>query len=159
MAKTWQVILATVAIFVAGLVTGGASAFGLVHWVAHHRGVLAGQGVGPFGMRTPNLQPQAFGPRLMRSFEDQLDLTGEQRGRIELIVQRTAWQLGRQRRQVQLESALEMEKMQDDVASVLTPDQREKFEQLIREQRARLQEVKARARQAPAEESAPAFPK
>jgi Spy/CpxP family protein refolding chaperone len=46
--------------------------------------------------------------------------------------------------------------MQDDVAAVLTPAQRERFEQLIREQRARLQEVKARARLAQPEESAPA---
>jgi hypothetical protein len=36
MAKTWQVILATVAIFLAGLVTGGATALGIVRWVVRH---------------------------------------------------------------------------------------------------------------------------
>ena len=34
MAKTWQIILATVAIFAAGLVTGGATAIGVVRWYA-----------------------------------------------------------------------------------------------------------------------------
>src|SRR5271169_2405297 len=36
MAKTWQVVLATVAIFVAGLVTGAAFTLGAVRWVARH---------------------------------------------------------------------------------------------------------------------------
>src|ERR1035438_2298889 len=45
MGKTWQVILATVAIFLAGLVTGGATALGVV-WVVRHRAMNAGQGGG-----------------------------------------------------------------------------------------------------------------
>ena len=155
MAKTWQVILATIAIFVAGLVTGGATALGAVHWVARHRRAAQAEATGPMGFRTPSLQPMAIGPQIMRSFEDQLNLTLDQRIRIGIIVKRTAWQLGRQRREAQLTSAMAMERMQDDVASVLNPDQRERFEELIREQRQRLQEVKMRAKQSAEQEAQP----
>jgi Spy/CpxP family protein refolding chaperone len=152
MAKTWQVILATIAIFLAGLVAGGATTLGVVRWMAHHRRADLQEASGPFGLRTPSFQPMAIGPQIMRGFEDQLDLTREQRVRIGIIVKRTAWQLGRQRREAQLTSALAMEKMQDDVASILDPGQREKFLELVREQRERLQEVKMRARQAAEQE-------
>jgi Spy/CpxP family protein refolding chaperone len=142
MVKTWQVVLATIAIFLAGLVTGGASAFGVVRWAARHpRG--AGGGLAPT-MQRPG-QAQQFGPQLMRSFANQLDLTDDQRARIIPIVRRTAAQLGRDRREVQLTTALAIEKMQDEIADVLTPDQRSRFEELISQQRARLQQLRQSA--------------
>jgi Spy/CpxP family protein refolding chaperone len=140
MIKTWQVALATLAIFVGGLVTGGATAFGLMHWVAVHRPGVALQFVG-------RNQVQQFGPQLMRSFEDKLDLTDDQKALIEPIVKRTAGQLGRDRREVQLTSAIAIEKMQDEIAAVLTPDQRTKFEALIAKQRERLQQFRKRQMQ------------
>jgi hypothetical protein len=100
MAKTWQVVLATIAIFVAGIVTGGASALGVVKWLARHPRI---------GMPGAAM----FGPRP-----------------------------GRERHEVQLESALAIEKMQDEIAEILTPDQRTKFEALIAQQRARLEEFR-----------------
>ncbi len=140
MAKTWQVILATIAIFAAGLVTGGATALGIVKWAARHpRSNGAG---GPFQFTGRNGQPQQFGPQLMRSFENQLDLTDDQRARIGPIVKRTVAQLGRERREVQLTSALAIERMQDEIADVLTPGQRSKFDELIAQQRARLQQFR-----------------
>src|SRR5580658_5383926 len=106
MAKTWQIILATVVIFLAGLVTGGATALGAARWMVRHHRANPGAPAGPFGFRTPSLQPMAIGPQIMRSVEGQLDLSHDQRARIGAIVQQTAWQLGRQRREVQLTSAL-----------------------------------------------------
>jgi Spy/CpxP family protein refolding chaperone len=140
MVKTWQVILATVAIFVAGLVTGGATALGIVGWVARHRAINGGQ-AGMLGAR-PGGGPLQIGPQLMRSFADKLDLSVEQRTRMMLIVRRTGGQLTRDRREIQLTSALLIEKMQDEIADILTPEQRTKFEDLIRQQRARLQQFK-----------------
>ncbi|HEY5078939.1 MAG TPA: hypothetical protein VII43_03800, partial [Opitutaceae bacterium] len=96
-------------------------------------------------------------PQIMRGFEDRLDLSQEQRVRIAAIVRRAAWHLGRQRRETQLSSAVAMEHMQDEVASVLSPAQRLKFDELISEQRQRLQDVKARARLA-AEQEEPSEP-
>jgi Spy/CpxP family protein refolding chaperone len=147
MAKTWQVVLATIAIFVAGLVTGGATALGVARWVARHP--KAGMAAGRAG------QLQQFGPQLMRSFVNQLDLTPEQRARIGPIVKRTVAQLGRERREVQLTSALAIEKMQDEIADVLTPEQRTKFEELIARQRARLQQLRQGAPPPPARAAPP----
>src|ERR1700679_111266 len=124
MAKPWQVILATVAIFLAGLVTGAATAFGVAHWIRHHRGTSPVEATGPFGLRPPSLEPMAIGPKIMHAFEEQLDLSLEQRVRIGAIVRRTAWNLAKQRRETQVSSALAMEHMQDEVASVLSPAQR-----------------------------------
>jgi Spy/CpxP family protein refolding chaperone len=139
MAKTWQVVLATIAIFAAGLVTGGATALGIIKWVAHHPRVAPG-GMPGVGARPGQIQQ--FGPQLMRSFANQLDLTDEQRSRIGSIVKRTASQLSRERHEVQLTSALAIEKMQDEIADLLTADQRTKFEALIAEQRARLEQFR-----------------
>jgi Spy/CpxP family protein refolding chaperone len=140
MAKTWQVVLATIAIFIGGLVTGAAMAFGVVHWLAVHRPFLAAQFVN-------RGQVQQFGPQLMKSFENKLDLTDEQRAQIEPIVRRTAAQLGRDRHEVQLTTALAIEKMQDEISAVLTPDQRTKFDALIAKQRERLQQFRKRQMQ------------
>lgn len=161
MAKTWQVILATVAIFVAGLVTGGATAFGFVRWVVRHRqheqnpeqripppptATQPGGQPGGFGYRGGN-GPQQFGPQLMRKYANALDLTPDQHEKVGAIVKATVMQLSRQRREVQLTSALALEKMQDDIAALLTPEQRTKFEDLISAQRQKLQEFKLRSQQ------------
>jgi Spy/CpxP family protein refolding chaperone len=139
MVKTWQVVLATVGIFIAGLVTGGATALGVVKWIARH------PRFNPAGMPLVGPRPgqvQQFGPQLMRSFANQLDLTDEQRSRIGPIVKSTAAQLSHERREVQLTSALAIEKMQDEIAEILTPTQRVKFELLIARQREKLQQLR-----------------
>jgi Spy/CpxP family protein refolding chaperone len=155
MPKTWQVVLATIAIFAAGLVTGGATALGIVKWVSRHPGVAPG-GLQGFGGRFG--QGQQFGPQLMRSFANRLDLTDDQRSRIGAIVKRTASQLARDRHEVQLTSALAIEKMQDEIADILTADQRTKFEALIAEQRARLEQFRRSRFQQTSPVPAPASP-
>jgi Spy/CpxP family protein refolding chaperone len=156
MVKTWQVILATIAIFVAGLVTGGATAIGIVRWVSHHRAY--NQSAQAPGAARPG-QPIQFGPQLMRAFANQLDLTDDQKAKIMPIVRRTAAQLGRDRREVQLKVALAIEKMQDDVSEYLTPDQRSKFDELIARQRARLQQFRQGIQQLGEQPAPPEAPK
>ncbi len=141
MARTWQVILATVAIFLAGLVTGGATALGVVKWLARHPRVNPAL-MGTLAPRPGQGQVQQINPQLMRSFINRLDLTKEQRATIIPIVKRTMGQLQRDRREVQLSTALAIEKMQDDIAEVLTPEQRAKFEDMISAQRAKLQQFR-----------------
>lgn len=139
MVKSWQVVLATISIFIAGLVTGGATAIGVVKWNAHRHGSRQDPMVNLEARRS---QVQSFGPQLIRSFVNQLDLTEDQRAKVGLIVRNTVTQLGHDRREVQLTAALAIEKMQDDIAVTLTPGQRSKFEELIAEQRARLQQLR-----------------
>jgi Spy/CpxP family protein refolding chaperone len=155
MAKTWQVVLATIAIFVAGLVAGGATAFGLVRWNHERQAKAAGE--------QPNhpSKVEQFGPGLLRGFIKQLDLTDAQRARIQPIVRRTVGQLARERREVQLSTALTIERMQDEIADVLTPEQRARFEDLIAKQRQRLQEFREeqqRQKQAEANQNPPPPP-
>jgi Spy/CpxP family protein refolding chaperone len=57
-------------------------------------------------------------------------------------VKGTVAQLSHERREVQLTSALAIEKMQDEIADILTPEQRVKFEQLIARQREKLRELR-----------------
>ena len=147
MAKTWQVVLATVAIFVAGLVTGGAVTLGVVRWAVRHPRINPAQMFMPGQQRPGSGQPSQIGPQLMRSFIGQLDLTDEQRAKIQPIARRTVGQLARERREVQLTSALLIEKMQDEIADVLTPEQRVKFENLISQQRERLKQFRQREQQ------------
>jgi Spy/CpxP family protein refolding chaperone len=157
MVKTWQVILATIAIFVAGLVTGGATVLGIVKWVGHHRGMNPP----PFaqgGLRAGG-PGMGFGPQLMRNFENQLNLTDEQKQKIMPIVRRTAGELGRDRREVQQRTALAIEKMQDEIAEILTPEQRTKFEDMIARQRARLQQFRQGFQQQPPPGAPPPPPK
>jgi Spy/CpxP family protein refolding chaperone len=139
MVKTWQVVLATVGIFLAGLVTGGATALGVVKWIARHP--RFGTAAIPLTGTRPG-QVQQFGPQLMRSFANQLDLTDEQRARIGPIVKGTAAELSHERREVQLTSALAIEKMQDQISEILNPEQRIKFQLLIARQREKLQQLR-----------------
>jgi plasmid maintenance system antidote protein VapI len=100
-----------------------------------------------------------FGPALMRNLESKLELTGDQKARIMPIVNRTAAELARDRHEVQLKTALAVEKMQDEVAEILTPEQRTKFDELIAQQRARFQQFRRGFQQGPAQGEAPAGPK
>jgi Spy/CpxP family protein refolding chaperone len=118
-AKTWQIILATVAIFAAGLVTGGATAIGFVRWFAHHRMMMNGGQPGQFGLR-PGQVPQ-LNVQLMRNFAMQLDLTREQRQKVGAIMRRG------------------VKTMQDEISDILTPEQEAKFQELIRLQRSRME--------------------
>jgi len=146
MTKTWQVILATVAIFVAGLVTGAAFTLGAVRWmVRHHQQATSGL-FNPQG-RGANGQPQQVNPQLFRKIMGQLDLTPEQREKIEPIVKRTAAQLQRDRREAQLNAALLLEKAQDEISEVLTPEQRVKFEDMVSRARERLQQFRRNLQQ------------
>jgi Spy/CpxP family protein refolding chaperone len=147
MVKTWQVVLGTIVIFVAGLVTGGAVTLRLLGVREEHRrddelraqiqgGAVAARMA---AAARPAPQEPQFGPALIRRFATQLNLTPAQFRKINPIVGRTQEELGRLRRQVQLGSALAIERMQDEIAGQLTPDQRSRFEELLKRQRARLQ--------------------
>src|ERR1017187_8853682 len=115
MGKTWQVILATVAIFLAGLVTGGATALGVV-WVVRHRAMNAGQGGAAAGQRQGAGAMQQFSPQLMRSFAKQPDLAPAQRARIMPIVGRPAGQRADERREAPLRAVHASKKMHAGIA-------------------------------------------
>lgn len=140
MVKPWQVILATIGIFVAGLVTGGAVAFRVARGLRQGQQTqVTGQGA---GRPMPSLEQ--LGPQLIRRFAmaKELDLLPAQRMRINQIARGTAEKLSRLRRETSLNSLLMIEEMQDEISNELTPAQRAKFENLLSGQREKMLKFK-----------------
>ena len=140
MVKPWQVILATIGIFVAGLVTGGAVAFRIVKGMKQSQ---QAQATSQTGVR-PMLSPDQLGPQLIHRFAmaKELSLMPAQRMKINQIARGTAEKLSRLRRETALNSLLLIEQMQDEISNELTPQQREKFENLLSGQREKMLKFK-----------------
>ena len=127
MNRPWKLILLLVGIFLTGGVTGAfvALRFG--------REVVA---------RRPT--PEPWAPLHLKRLSDRLELTAEQQERIRPIVRRGMEDLNRTRETTVRESRRIFERMEEDVAAVLTPEQKVKYEQLNRELRERFQKIMRR---------------
>jgi len=122
MDKTWKVILAFIGIFVAGLVVGGLVTLRVVK-----------------ALTPPRLaSPEQFGPQLMKRFTDDLALTPAQQEQIKPLIARAAEELHQMRRTTMQNSQAIIDRTESDIAAVLTPEQRAKFEQMRAEQRDRI---------------------
>jgi Spy/CpxP family protein refolding chaperone len=120
MDKSWRVILAFLGIFVAGTVTGGLIALRVAQKVADRR------------PPPPTLQqgPPQIGVQLLRRFAEQLNLSKAQRDKIRPIELRAGEELRRLRRETQQSNELIIDRLRDDIAAELTPEQRTRFEEL-----------------------------
>lgn len=126
MNKNWKIIVAFLVVFVFGGVIGAVCALRVAPSPASPR---------------PASRPEQFDAQLMRRWTNgnQLGLTPEQRQRIRPIVFEAAESLRRLRRDTLHSEQLTIEHMQDEIAALLTPEQRQKFEAMIELQRARMQ--------------------
>jgi Spy/CpxP family protein refolding chaperone len=138
MDKSWRVILAFVGIFIAGTVTGGLISLRLAQSmsVRGERPRPAGQPQVAGG--AGNQAPQQFNPQLMRRVAEQLNLTPDQKEKMKLIEARTGEELRRLRRENLHSTELIIEKCQDDIAALLNPEQRAKFDEMILRARERI---------------------
>lgn len=136
MDKPWKVILAFTGIFFAGTVTGVLVAPRLFQKVVERRGQPPGSWTRSFAGQQQ--QPQ-LGPQLFRRITVQLDLKPEQLEKINPIEQRTIEELRKTRRESQRTTEQIIEKMQEEVAATLTPEQRVKFDELVAKSRERMQ--------------------
>ncbi len=124
MVKSWKIILATMVIFGAGVVTGGL--------VAHLVGVgtrpprLAARNPGQ--TRTEKLSV-AGGQRLefLRRAQRELALTQEQRERIDKLLKESQERTRKVLEPVTPELRREMEQTTKEFVEILTPEQRERF--------------------------------
>lgn len=147
MVNTWKVVLATVVIFAAGVLTGGLTAR------LQHRA-------------EERLRPGADAwmlPRLefLRRAQRELDLTDEQRRQIEAIFRESRERMRPVWQQALPEMRAELARVREQMREVLTPRQRDQFERLLQDRGSRrrfepvgrpLREREDRATPAPARE-------
>jgi len=147
--NTWKVILATVVIFVAGVVTGGL--------VVRHS-AQAPAPVRPHDAGAARLAPpySAGGLRLefLRRAERELRLNPDQREHIDKILQASQERTRKLMEPVAPELRAELERTKDEFLEVLTPEQRTRFEVLVKKQQQRPHD----ARHAPAAHGSSAPP-
>ena len=118
MNKPWQVYLVLIGIFVAG---------GLSGWVVANGVARRHAPIPP--------PPEVWIARQIEHVARELQLTPEQKVNIQPIVQRTIEELDKLRRQSMPAVHGILERMETDIAKQLTPEQRTKFEHILKERR------------------------
>jgi hypothetical protein len=149
--STWKVILATLVIFVAGVITGG---------------VLVNLNKRSEPKVYPPPNEPILGPRLLqRDFifrlQRELNLSPDQRDRIERIVRDSRERTAELWRLLEPEMREELGHVRDRIREELTPSQRHRFEELVRQRPQRLGPNPARGSQPfrpPAQGSGPVSP-
>lgn len=121
MDKPWKVVLAFTGIFLAGILVGGLVA---LRW-----GKI-------FSQHQP--MNEQFGPQLVKRLVNQLDLTSEQQAKVKPIVAQATEELRQLRHTTQRTTTAVIERMQADIAAVLTPEQKAKFDEQVSQQRERV---------------------
>ena len=124
MVSPWKVILATLVIFVAGLVTGAIGVQRLLK---------------PGG---PRPRPEVVHPWMLRDsfrveLERRLQLSPEQSERIERITREGQERVREISSLVAPEIQAELKAVREEIRETLTPEQRTKFEEILRTRRAR----------------------
>lgn len=125
MNKPWKVVLAFIAVFVAGAIFGG----------------LLMVRIGPRIMeqkRAKSMPPTP--PMLLRHFTDQLDLTAAQKEKIRPMVEKMEEEMRALRQNSLKETGAMLRGLQQRFAAELTPEQRKKLDKLQENQRERMRE-------------------
>jgi Spy/CpxP family protein refolding chaperone len=92
--------------------------------------------------------PQSWqAPALLRRYAERLELTPEQRQRIHPLIQRATEDYNRLRQTTFRETAIILQRLQQDIAQELTPDQREKLKQIEEKQRETMKKIEPRQKE------------
>lgn len=124
--NTWKVILATMVIFAAGVVTGGMLTWRIQRMNARPRpAARLGQPISPGGQRL----------EFLRRAQRELDLTPEQRQRVDAILKESQERTHKLMEPVAPQLRQEIERTKQEFREQLTPAQQAKFDELIKRQR------------------------
>ena len=127
MVNAWKPILAALVIFAAGVVTGGLT-------VQIRQPPLAPvPGANPPIKKVPAMPREAQLRELSRRMQSELDLAPEQRDRIEAIVRDSQERMKTVRDEVGKKVGEEFRGMRQRIRSELTPDQRRKFAEIMKQ--------------------------
>jgi hypothetical protein len=134
--NSWKVILATIVIFGAGVITGGLLVDHVKHPAYYRPPHPPIPPVSPEPGEMPGpLRAQILNKQFVGQLNDELQLSKEQREQIQKIISqgqqntRDLWKL------VAPQFQLVWRDTRQQIREVLTPDQRKKFEALIKQQR------------------------
>jgi len=126
--NSWKVILATLVIFGAGVLTGGL----LVNYAVHTNLVLTAVKTNPLPAQQAVVPWLQRARELLRRMDRDLDLTPEQHQRIEKLVADSAERTRRLWEPIAPPMQRELQRLHRDIREELTPDQRKKFELITR---------------------------
>ena len=126
--NSWKVILATIVIFGAGVITGGL----LVDHVKH-----------PFRPPPPppwwdvpaSARAEIFNKQFVQQLNDKLNLTKEQREQIQKIVAQGQENIHNLWKIIGPQFQADLRDTREQIKAVLTPEQRRQFEMLMKQQR------------------------
>lgn len=127
MTRNTKIILAFLGVFIAGAVFGGFASLRYVRQQFEK------------GRLRASAPMEQFSPQIMKRFSNRLDLTVEQKEKLRPIIQQADTELRRLRQTGAREAIAIAERMHEQVAEILTPEQRNKLEQMKRDMRERWQ--------------------
>ncbi len=124
MNKPWKLILLLTGIFLAGGVAGSflTVRFGR-NWV------------------NQRVATEKWAPEHLRKLSERLELTPAQVEKLKPIVHRNMEEIGRLRSDSMKETRAVFERMEREIAALLTPEQKTKFDELNRQKRERLRKL------------------
>jgi Spy/CpxP family protein refolding chaperone len=125
--NTWKVILATMVIFGAGVVTGGL----LVRHTSSPSHPPRGQAA---SRPLPPMSPSGLKMEVLRRVERDLDLTPEQRSQVDRIISASQERTKKLMEPVAPQIHAELQETKEAVRAVLTPEQRIRFDELLKQQ-------------------------
>ena len=150
--NTWKVILATVVIFGAGVITGGLL-------VRHSNRALAHSlRPAPDTTRaTPTFSPSGMRLEFLRRAERELNLTPEQREQVDKIIKESQERTRKIMEPVTPEMRAELRRTKEQFREVLTPEQQARFDALVKRPKDQRRQFPFRERsaQTPAATNAP----
>jgi hypothetical protein len=151
--NTWKVILATMLIFGTGVVTGGL--------LVRHAGGIHNRRPQPHPIPTmrptPAATPGVLRIEFLRRLERELDLTQDQREPVDRILKEGQERMKKLMEGIEPRRREEYKQTIEEFRRVLTPAQRARFDDLLKQQqqRAREQRKPAAPRERPAPEPPP----
>lgn len=146
MVNTWKVILATMLIFGTGVVTGGL----LVQHSFHSRPARAQQRAAMGQRLVPASSPAAWSRmELLRRTQRDLDLTPEQRQSIERILKEGQERMKKLAESIEPRRRQELHRTLQEFREALTPEQRVRFDQLLKQQQRARKAAPVRQQSAP----------
>jgi len=124
--NTWKVILATMVIFGAGVVTGGL--------LVKHTSSPSHPPRQATSRPMPPMSPSGLKMEVLRRVERELDLTPEQRAQVDRVISASQERTKKLMEPIAPQIRAELQETKEAVRAVLTPEQRIRFDELLKQQ-------------------------